>query len=82
MATVVPDPRSIRAFPSEEAFAAWLAANHDKRSELYLRIYKKGSGKATVSNTEAGRSPPNRLGCESEPACRSGAVLPALQLSA
>lgn len=53
MAPVVPDPKSIRAFESEAAFEAWLAANHDKKAELYLRLYKKGSGIPSVTNTQA-----------------------------
>jgi uncharacterized protein YdeI (YjbR/CyaY-like superfamily) len=53
MAPVVPPPKSIRAFDSEAAFEVWLAANHDKTSELYLRIYKKGTGKKTVTYAEA-----------------------------
>jgi uncharacterized protein YdeI (YjbR/CyaY-like superfamily) len=50
---VVPDPRSIRAFRSAKAFEAWLAANHANKTEVYLRIYKKGSGKPTVTHPEA-----------------------------
>ncbi|MDB4989043.1 MAG: hypothetical protein JWN04_4221 [Myxococcaceae bacterium] len=53
MAAVVVDPKAIRAFASEGAFERWLATHHDKERELYLRIYKKGSGKATVSYREA-----------------------------
>jgi uncharacterized protein YdeI (YjbR/CyaY-like superfamily) len=53
MAPIVPDPRNIRPFPSEAAFEAWLAANHDKKREIYLRIYKKTSGKATITHTQA-----------------------------
>lgn len=49
----VPDPRSIRAFRSAKAFEAWLARNHDKQTEVYLRIYKKGSGTPTVTHAEA-----------------------------
>jgi len=53
MAPVIPDPKSIRAFKSADALESWLAKNHGKQSELYLRIYKKGSGVATVSHSEA-----------------------------
>jgi uncharacterized protein YdeI (YjbR/CyaY-like superfamily) len=48
-----PDPNAIRPFRSAKAFEAWLAANHDKKTELYLRIYKKGSGTPTVTYAEA-----------------------------
>lgn len=53
MAPVIPDPRSIRAFPSVAAFETWLAANHDRKSEIFLRIFKKDSGKPTVTHAEA-----------------------------
>lgn len=53
MAAVVPDRRTIRAFKSAKAFEAWLEANHQKESEVYLRIYKKDSGVPTVSHSDA-----------------------------
>jgi uncharacterized protein YdeI (YjbR/CyaY-like superfamily) len=48
-----PEPESIRAFRDAVALEAWLAANHDKAGELYLRIYKKGTGIPTVTYDEA-----------------------------
>src|SRR4051794_39895889 len=48
-----PDPNAIRPFRSVKAFEAWLAANHAKKTELYLRIYKKDSGRPTVTYAEA-----------------------------
>jgi uncharacterized protein YdeI (YjbR/CyaY-like superfamily) len=53
MAPVTPDPSTIHAFKSPKAFETWLAKNHAKQSELYLRIYKKDSGVATVTYAEA-----------------------------
>ena len=53
MAPVVPNPTKIRAFRSEAAFEAWLRAHHARESEIWLRIYKKGAGKATVTNAQA-----------------------------
>src|SRR5687768_2094426 len=53
VAPVVVDPKRIKAFPSEKAFESWLAKHHDKDSELWLRIYKKDSGVATVTRDEA-----------------------------
>ena len=53
MAPVVPNPKHIRAFRSEAAFEAWLRANHGSQTEIWLRIYKKGAGKATVTNAQA-----------------------------
>src|SRR5215207_10616721 len=53
MAPVVPDPKKIKAFKSEEAFETWMRANHGRETEIWLRIYKKGSAKATVTNGQA-----------------------------
>jgi uncharacterized protein YdeI (YjbR/CyaY-like superfamily) len=53
MAPVVPNPKKIRAFTSENAFEAWLRANHARETEIWLRIYKKGSGKPTVTQAQA-----------------------------
>ena len=53
MAAVVPDPRKIKAFKTEDAFDAWMRANHDRETEIWVRIYKKGSGRATVTNLQA-----------------------------
>src|SRR5689334_13575484 len=46
-------PTRFKAFPSEQAFEAWLAKHHDKESELWIRIYKKGSGVPTVTPAQA-----------------------------
>lgn len=53
MAAVTPDPRRIRSFRNQKAFETWLRANHDRESELWLRIHKKGSGLPSVTNEEA-----------------------------
>jgi uncharacterized protein YdeI (YjbR/CyaY-like superfamily) len=53
MAPVVPDPKKIKVFKSAAAFEAWLRANHARESEIWLRIYKKGSGKPSVAIGEA-----------------------------
>jgi uncharacterized protein YdeI (YjbR/CyaY-like superfamily) len=53
MAPVVPDPKKIRAFRSEAAFEAWLRANHARETEIWLRTYKKGAGKPTVTSAQA-----------------------------
>lgn len=53
MAPVVPDPARTRGFPSEAAFEGWLAEHHARERELWLRIYKKGSGVPTVTYAEA-----------------------------
>ncbi|WP_438014144.1 YdeI/OmpD-associated family protein [Sorangium sp. So ce315] len=53
MAPIVPDKKKIRSFADEAAFEAWLAANHARETELWLRIYKKDSGEPTVTYAQA-----------------------------
>jgi uncharacterized protein YdeI (YjbR/CyaY-like superfamily) len=53
MAPVVPNPKKIKAFKSEAAFEIWMRANHARETEIWVRLYKKGSGKPTVSNAQA-----------------------------
>ena len=53
MAPVIPDPRKIKSFRTEAAFAAWMKANHARETELWLKIHKKGSGLPTVTNAQA-----------------------------
>ena len=53
MAQVVPDPKKIKSFRSEAAFAAWMKANHARETEIWLKIHKKSSGLATVTNAQA-----------------------------
>lgn len=53
MASTTPDPSRIRSFASEKAFERWLSAHHEHETELYLRIYKKGTAIATVTYAQA-----------------------------
>src|SRR5687767_345681 len=53
MATIVPDKKKIRSFRSEAAFEKWLAKNHARETELWLRLYKKGSGVPTLTPAQA-----------------------------
>src|SRR5690606_29261663 len=53
MAPIVPDKKKIRSFRSEAAFEAWLSENHARETEVWLRIYKKGAGKPTVTADQA-----------------------------
>ncbi|WP_437649831.1 YdeI/OmpD-associated family protein [Sorangium sp. So ce362] len=53
MATIVPDKNKIKSFRTEAELEAWLAVNHAQETELWLRIYKKGSGVPTVTNAQA-----------------------------
>lgn len=53
MAPIVPDPRRIKSFTSEAAFEKWLAANHARAPELWIKFHKKGSGRPTVTYAQA-----------------------------
>lgn len=53
MPPVIVDPSKIAAFKTEKAFERWLASHHDSERELYLRLYKKGSGVASLTYAEA-----------------------------
>lgn len=41
-----------RAFASSQELRTWLADNHETATELWVRIYKKGSARASVSWTD------------------------------
>jgi uncharacterized protein YdeI (YjbR/CyaY-like superfamily) len=53
MAPIIPDPKSIKTFRTQAAFETWLAANHAREKELWLKIHKKDSGVATVTAAQA-----------------------------
>ena len=53
MAPIVPDKSTIKSFRTEAALERWLSRNHDRQPELWLRIFKKGSGVATVTPAQA-----------------------------
>jgi uncharacterized protein YdeI (YjbR/CyaY-like superfamily) len=53
MAPIVPDAKRIKSFRTEAAFEAWLAANHARATEVWLRIHKKSSGLPTVTVAQA-----------------------------
>jgi uncharacterized protein YdeI (YjbR/CyaY-like superfamily) len=53
MPPVVPPPQKIKAFKTAAAFETWLRANHARETEVWLRVYKKGSGKPSVTIGEA-----------------------------
>lgn len=53
MAAIIPDPSKIKSFKTRAAFERWLSAHHDRERELWLRLFKKGSGVPSVSNAEA-----------------------------
>jgi uncharacterized protein YdeI (YjbR/CyaY-like superfamily) len=53
MPPVVPNPRRIKTFASEAAFAAWLAEHHDTEPEIWIKIHKKASGLPSITPAEA-----------------------------
>jgi uncharacterized protein YdeI (YjbR/CyaY-like superfamily) len=44
---------TIKAFATQEKWRGWLEKNHSKSDGLWLRIFKKDSGKKTVTHDEA-----------------------------
>jgi uncharacterized protein YdeI (YjbR/CyaY-like superfamily) len=48
-----PDKTRIQAFEDSAAFWAWLERNHASEPEIWMKIYKKGSGQKTISWNEA-----------------------------
>ena len=53
MAPIIPDPRKVRSFRTQAAFASWVAANHARQTELWLKVHKKDSGVPTVTYAQA-----------------------------
>jgi uncharacterized protein YdeI (YjbR/CyaY-like superfamily) len=53
MAPIIPDPKRIKSFKTAAAFEKWLRANHARETEIWIRIYKKDSGVATVTHAQA-----------------------------
>ncbi|WP_332687671.1 YdeI/OmpD-associated family protein [Devosia sp.] len=53
MAPVVVDTDKVREFADKQAFYDWLAAHHDSEDEVWIRIFKKASGRPTITPVEA-----------------------------
>jgi uncharacterized protein YdeI (YjbR/CyaY-like superfamily) len=53
MAPIIPNPRKIRSFRTGAAFENWLRKNHGRETEVWLRIYKRGSGVPTITMAQA-----------------------------
>jgi len=53
MAPVVVDRDKLREFATRDAFYDWLSEHHDSQDEVWIRIFKKASGKPTITATEA-----------------------------
>jgi uncharacterized protein YdeI (YjbR/CyaY-like superfamily) len=48
-----PTAQTLVEFTHRAQFAAWLAEHHDRAPELWIRHFKKGSGRETISQLEA-----------------------------
>lgn len=53
MPPVVVDPAKVREFTTKEAFYDWLAENHASEDEVWIRIFKKGSGIESIDAVQA-----------------------------
>ena len=53
MAQVVVDPAKVMEFATPQAFYDWLEANHATADEVWIRIFKKASGRPTIAPVEA-----------------------------
>lgn len=53
MAPVTPNPKKIKTFRDAATFEAWLRVNHDRETEIWIKIHKKESGLPTVTPAEA-----------------------------
>ncbi|MGE3306678.1 MAG: YdeI family protein [Rhizobiaceae bacterium] len=53
MAPVIVDPGKVREFKSAAAFEAWLARNHGKADEIWIKIHKVGSSRKSIMPKEA-----------------------------
>ena len=53
MPPVTVDPAKVKTFESAIAFYRWLTAHHDKEDEVWIRIYKVGSGLKSITPKEA-----------------------------
>ena len=50
---MIPNPKTIRSFRTQAAFEAWLAANHAREAEVWLKVHKKTSGLPSVTCAQA-----------------------------
>ena len=53
MAPVIPQSRNIRTFRTQAAFESWMRKNHAREREVWLRLFKKGSGVPSITIAEA-----------------------------
>jgi len=53
MASVEVDPAKVHEFSDADAFYRWLAENHDKADEVWIKLHKVGSGLKSITPKEA-----------------------------
>lgn len=53
MAPVTVPPEALREFVDFRSFYDWLEKHHDSAPEVWIRIFRKGTGKPTISPVEA-----------------------------
>jgi uncharacterized protein YdeI (YjbR/CyaY-like superfamily) len=53
MAPVIVNPDAVHEFKDQRALERWYAKNHARAGELWIKLHKKGSGLASVTNVEA-----------------------------
>jgi uncharacterized protein YdeI (YjbR/CyaY-like superfamily) len=47
------DPAKVREFKDGPSFYKWLAKNHDKAGEVWIKIHKRASGLTSITDKEA-----------------------------
>ena len=52
MAPMVVDPAKVRTFEDKASFYDWLGRNHDRETELWIRVFKVKSGVASITIPE------------------------------
>lgn len=53
MPPIIVDPTKVQEFEDAGAFGAWLGAHHDTEDEVWIRIFKVGSGVKSITPKEA-----------------------------
>ena len=47
------DEKKTKSFATQADFAKWLAKHHDRETQLWIKIYKKGSGRKSITPAQA-----------------------------
>ncbi len=53
MAPVIVDPNKVREFIDDDTFYYWLSINHDRETEVWIKIHKMGSNLKSITAKEA-----------------------------